>query len=58
MYDYTVYLRKTDLPVAFGSARECAVALGLTLGSFYSMVSRVATGRYKKYVVMKEADHE
>lgn len=58
MYDYTVYLRKTDLPVAFGTARKCAAALGMTTGSFYSMVSRVAIGKNKKYVVMKEADHE
>ena len=52
--DYSVYSRKTDMLLAFGTARECAKALGLTLGSFWSMVSRVRTGKNRKYLVYLE----
>ena len=38
---YTVYDNRTDLPVIVdGDARAAAEAMGLTLGSFYSVVSR------------------
>lgn len=56
---YTVYKRKTDELLAFGSARECAKQLGITLASFYSAVSRAKTreeGRYEVFV--DEVDEE
>lgn len=43
---YTVYNRKTDMPVMIGgTARECAKAMGVTLPSFYSIYSRFKNGR-------------
>lgn len=38
---YTVYDNRTDLPIVIdGDAKTAADAMGLTLGSFYSVVSR------------------
>lgn len=46
--DYTVYDRKGQV-VAFGTARECAEAMGIKIGSFYSYVTRYRrTGRIVK----------
>lgn len=57
MNDYTVYLNKTDEIVATGTSRKCAASLGLTLDSFYCMVSRVRRGKNQKYsVVTTEED--
>lgn len=51
--EYIVHNAHTDEFLAMGSARECAAALGLTLGTFYSEVSRVAHGRRSKYEINK-----
>lgn len=51
---YTVYERKTDLPVCFGKAKECAAFLGIKLASFYSAISRAKHG-VGKYDFLKEA---
>lgn len=51
---YSVYLRKTDEIVAFGTARECAARLGMTLSSFYPTVSRSQSGQQRKYEIISE----
>lgn len=51
--EYTVYDARTDALLATGSARECASMLGLTLGSFYSVVSRGEHGLRGKYEFQK-----
>lgn len=51
---YSVYLRKTDELVAFGTARECAARLGMTLLSFYSTVTRSQSGQQRKYEIISE----
>ena len=54
-YRYTVYNNKTDFPVIVdGTARECAKAMGLTISSFYSAVSRSGTEKYKKWHITKD----
>lgn len=47
---YTVYLRKTDEIVAFGTSEECTKELGFAnAGSFRSVVSKAKKGLSKKY---------
>ena len=42
---YTVYDRRTDLPVMVnGTARECAAAMGVTLGSFRTLYTKLKNG--------------
>lgn len=43
---YTVYDRGDNV-VAFGTGKEAAAMLGITLGSFYSAVSNWKSGRKK-----------
>ena len=57
MYYYTVY-NKNDEVIASGNSVICARNLGLTLGSFYCMVSRVKSGKNKKYRLIKEKQNE
>ena len=54
---YTVYDRKTEQVVAFGSAQECADRLGIKIGSFYYAWSRQKTGRVKagKYFITADS---
>ena len=58
MKEYAVYLNKTDELLCFGTSRECAEYLGMTLDSFYCMVSRVKSGKNRKYSIVKEEDDE
>lgn len=45
LFTYTVYNRRTDFPVIIsGTAKECAAAMGITLGSFKSTYSRQQNG--------------
>ena len=46
---YTIYLADEDTIVAFGDSTHCAKMLGMTLPSFYSMITRVSRGTNKKY---------
>lgn len=47
---YTVYLRKTDEIVAFGTAEECARQLGFSgISSFKSCVSKSMDEKNTKY---------
>lgn len=57
MYYYTVY-NKNDEVIASGNSVICARNLGLTLKSFYCMISRVERGKNKKYMVIKEKQDE
>ena len=42
---YTVYNRKTDFPVMIGgTAKECAAAMGITIGSFYTIYTKTQKG--------------
>ena len=42
---YTVYDRRTDMPVIIGgTARECAAAMGISLGSFYTIYTKSKNG--------------
>lgn len=52
--DYTVYSRKTTLPVAFGTPAECARAMGITRGTFTSMASRSRKRPDKRYIFVRE----
>lgn len=43
---YTVYRCSTDLPVIIGgTARECAAAMKITMGSFHTIYSKQKNGR-------------
>lgn len=49
MHYYTVYDRKTDEILASGTARECAYALDMTMGSFYTAIARTRNGERQRY---------
>lgn len=51
---YAVYLRKEDRMVVSGTSRECAAALGTSLNGFHSLVSKVQSGKNKKWEIYKE----
>lgn len=51
--EYAVYDGRTSALLALGSARECAQALGMKQGTFYSTVSRAEHGLRGKYEVHK-----
>ena len=53
---YAVYLKKTDELICSGTSEECAAAMGRSVASFYSMVSRVRNGKNQKYEVYQQAD--
>lgn len=45
---YTVYDRRTDLPVIIGgTARECAAAMKISLGSFHTIYTKLKKGNKK-----------
>lgn len=45
---YTVYRRKTDFPLIIGgTARECAAAMKVTLGSFHTIYTKQKNGHKK-----------
>lgn len=52
---YAVYEKKTDKLLATGNSVFCTRQLGLaSVDSFYSLVSRVRSGRNNKYEVLVE----
>lgn len=52
---YAVYLRETDELLASGTSAEVTKQLKLaSVKSFYSMVSRVRSGKNKKYEILIE----
>lgn len=55
--DYTVYSRKTTLPVAFGTPAECARTLNIKKSTFLSMASRATRNRGRQslqYIIIRE----
>lgn len=45
---YTVYDRRTDLPLIIGgTARECAAAMKISLGSFHTIYTKLKNGNKK-----------
>lgn len=45
---YTVYDRRTDFPVIIGgTARECAAAMKISLGSFHTIYTKLKNGNKK-----------
>ena len=45
-FTYTVYDRRTDMPVIIsGTAMECAAVMGITLGSFRTIYSKLKNER-------------
>ncbi len=47
---YTVYDNTTGLPViAYGTAEECARAMGMKYDSFFCAVTRAHTGQVKRW---------
>jgi hypothetical protein len=57
---YSVYLRKTDMPVIIhGNTLECMAAMGISRASFYSYFSHTKHGTRKcKYEVYKDEEDE
>ena len=60
---YSVYRKKNDTPIAIYKNRlQCAAAMGVTIGSFDSIASRIRHGeKNKKWDIIrheKEDDYE
>lgn len=55
---YTIYLASNDEVVASGLATQCAQQMNMTLGTFYSTVSRVNRKKNQKYEVLREKEYE
>ena len=56
MIYYTVWRAKTEEVAASGTAEECARTLGRSRSSFYCLVSRVRSGKLRKWLVYAERD--
>lgn len=58
VYRYSVYLRATDMPVCIsGTARECAAAMKITLGSLHTIYTKLRNGnrrRTSKWEIFKD----
>ena len=54
MMYYTAYDPKTDFPIAWGFARDCARMLGVTDHPFRIMLTRYRAGEYKRYEFTQE----
>ncbi len=53
-FRYTIYDNKTDEAIIYdGNSEECAKSLGKTKSSFYCFVSRVFSGKVKRYTIIK-----
>lgn len=48
---YTVYDRNKERMIAYGNIEECSVKLKMNEHTFYSMVSRLNSGKNKKYEI-------
>lgn len=45
---YSVYHKKTDEPlILYGTSKECAIAMGITVNSFYRYICRLRGGKIK-----------
>lgn len=49
---YTVWNNRTDeLVICDGTAPECAKAMGIKVGSFFSIITGTKNGRYSKWTI-------
>lgn len=49
---YTIWDNRADeVVIVDGEARDCAKAMGLTLSSFYSTISKVKNGIVKRWTI-------
>lgn len=57
---YSVYETGTDRPIMiWGTAKACAAALGIDLGSFYKAITRARVGRpVQKYEIIIHTEKE
>lgn len=55
---YTVYLAKDDQLVAYGPARSCAKAMGMSLSTFRTIASRAMRGMQRKYIIIADPYQE
>lgn len=55
---YSVYLAKDDQLVAYGAARSCAKAMGMSLSTFRTIASRAMRGMQRKYIIISEPYQE
>ena len=57
---YSVYETGTDRPLMiWGTAQECAAALGIDCGTFYTYIMRARKGRApKKYEIIIHTEKE
>ena len=55
---YTIYNRKTEEVVAFGTAKECAQQMNRSLASFYCTVSRNKLGKHHKYIIVTDDEDD
>ncbi len=56
---YTVYDNRTDaLVIVDGTSRQAAAAMGLTLGSFYSAVTRARQGKRRRWHIKTTKEGE
>ena len=58
---YSVYDSKTEMPlIIYGTSKECAKAMGVTLNSFYRYLIRVREGKIKlhKWLVYEDEVEE
>lgn len=51
---YTVYASYRDQLIVIGYARQCAAFMGVSLKSFYELVSRVKSGKVKTHCIVVE----
>lgn len=56
---YSVYNRKTGQPIyIYGTAPQCAAAMGVTLGSFFSLMSKSRRRPSVKYEFFTDVNTE
>jgi hypothetical protein len=54
---YSVYHTKTEMPlIIYGTSKECAEAMGVTLNSFFRYIMRIREGKIKvrKWLVYED----
>lgn len=61
-FTYTVYDRRTDMPVIIGgTARQCAAAMGISLDSFHTIYTKLKNGSEKatqKWEIFRDEPEE
>lgn len=55
---YTIYEKKTEKVVAFGTAKEYAKQMNRSVSSFYCTVSRNRLGKHHKYVIVSDVEED